>query len=91
MAEFTCAVCNKQFEIADETLKKYPNWTPRYCMQHRDAGKKSSGFSRRTSPAAATPAPAASEAAPAAPAGPVVPRRLPPGHAYGSRTFGRGL
>jgi len=91
MAEFTCAVCNKPFEIADETLKKYPNWTPRYCMQHRDAGKKNSGFSRRPSPTTAAPTAVASDAAPAAPAGPVVPRRLPPGRAYGSRTFGRGL
>ncbi len=97
MAEFTCGVCNKKFEIAEETLKKYPNWTPRFCMQHRDSGKKSSGFSRRPSPAAAPTSAAAGEAAapatpaaPAAPPGPVVPRRLPPGHAYGSRTFGHG-
>lgn len=93
MPEFICDTCGKTFEIVQETLDKYKGWTPRFCMQHRGGAKRSQGFGRGrpgTAATAATP-PAVPEERPAAPAGPVVPRRLPPGRAYGSRTFGRGL
>lgn len=91
MPHFTCATCQKPFEVVQETLDKYPGWTPRFCIQHRkNAGRgASTSFSRNRS--ASVPPPPAVEAPPAAPTGPVVPRRLPPGYAEGSRTFGRGM
>ena len=34
MAHFVCSVCSKTFNIPDEVLAKYPNWTPKYCREH---------------------------------------------------------
>lgn len=96
MPSFTCAVCQAAFEVPEATLAKYPNWVPRYCMKHRNAGKQASGGAGTRGAARPTPwqqasgqAPAANPAAEgeAAVAKPVEVRRVPPGHAYGSRTF----
>ncbi len=106
MAQFTCATCQKPFEVVQETLDKYPGWKPRFCMAHRKGGGggasggrgsfNSPGRGRFGSAPASTPAESsdAADAAPAAPTGPpqpIVPRVVPPGYAYGSRTFGRGM
>lgn len=104
MAQFTCATCNKPFEVVQETLDKYPGWKPRFCMAHRKGGGGKSSFNSSprgrfasgtasAEPSEQAPAGAAesAEAAPAGPPQPIVPRRVPPGYAYGSRTFGRGL
>jgi ribonuclease HI len=96
MPDFACGVCGKTFAVAEETLAKYPGWTPRFCMQHRSGGRQQTaqrgGFrsSPVRQPVAAAATVAEGSATPPAERGPVVPRRLPPAHAYGSRTFGRG-
>ncbi|MSQ81734.1 MAG: ribonuclease HI [Myxococcales bacterium] len=95
MPQFICASCNKPFEVVQETLDKYPGWKPRFCIAHRKNAARGNSFTSfsRGKPAgtgSADSRPTVAEE-PAAPTGPVVPRRLPPGHAAGSRTFGRGL
>lgn len=35
---FTCNDCGKEFTLAESVLKKYPNWTPRQCMDCRPRG-----------------------------------------------------
>jgi len=88
MPQFTCATCNRPFDVAEETLAKYPGWKPRFCMTHRKAGVAQSRFGKNATPLVATAPPSEP---PRTPGEPVVPKRLPPGYAYGSRTFGRGL
>lgn len=113
MPSFTCSVCSTAFEVADATLAKYPNWVPRFCMKHRNAGKTAgSSFGRpaarqtpwqQASGQPSGPSPSAEPTVPAGAGGPdqatvgdgsavktVEVRRVPPGHAYGSRTFGHG-
>ncbi len=114
MPSFTCSVCSSAFEVADATLAKYPNWVPRFCMNHRNAGKAAaSSFGRAATrpapwqqasgqgsrPPASVPAASGENSgqtgADSAGAQPQVDkplevRRVPPGHAYGSRTFGHG-
>jgi ribonuclease HI len=111
MPSYNCSVCQAAFEVPEATLAKYPNWVPRFCMKHRNAGKQSGASSAygnrsaRTTPwqqasgtapavmAASTVAsnPGADSAGDGEPAvaKPVEVRRVPPGHAYGSRTFSR--
>ncbi|MGI9584652.1 MAG: RNase H family protein [Acidimicrobiia bacterium] len=47
MPEFTCRDCGNPFTLQQSVLDRYPGWTPKQCMNCRDASKKSS--------AAATP------------------------------------
>lgn len=42
---FTCGDCGNEFTLAASVLKKYPNWTPRQCMDCR----------QRVAPKAAAP------------------------------------
>ena len=35
---FTCNDCGKEFTLAASVLQKYPNWTPRQCMDCRPRG-----------------------------------------------------
>lgn len=42
MPTFTCTVCNANFEIAQQSLDRYPNWQPKYCREHSPARKKKS-------------------------------------------------
>lgn len=81
MPSFTCSVCNNAFDVPDATLAKYPGWTPRFCNAHRQqrGGSSNSRFGNRN----AAPAPKP----PRDPNEPVTVTRLPPGSAYGSKTF----
>ena len=47
MASFTCKVCGDEFTLSKHILDRYPGWTPRLCLEHRD-GKASS--TRATAP-----------------------------------------
>ncbi|MGI9667454.1 MAG: ribonuclease H family protein [Acidimicrobiia bacterium] len=42
MPDFTCKDCGDTFSIPQAVLDKYPGWTPRQCMNCRDATAKSS-------------------------------------------------
>lgn len=33
---FTCEACGNEFQLAESVLKKYPNWTPKACMDCRE-------------------------------------------------------
>lgn len=39
MPSFTCQSCNKAFSLPAATLAKYPNWTPKECMDCRKGSK----------------------------------------------------
>lgn len=39
-ATFTCQECGKAFSLPDTVRAKYPNWTPRQCMDCRGGSKK---------------------------------------------------
>lgn len=34
---FTCQTCGKEFDLAQHVLERYPGWTPRQCLDCRDA------------------------------------------------------
>jgi ribonuclease HI len=38
MAEFTCQKCGASFNLAPAVLAKFPNWTPKACMDCRQGG-----------------------------------------------------
>jgi ribonuclease HI len=40
MPSFTCQSCNKEFSLPAATLAKYPNWTPKECMDCKKPGKR---------------------------------------------------
>jgi len=40
---FTCETCEKSFSVRPDILERYPGWTPRQCMDCRDAGGASRG------------------------------------------------
>ena len=40
---FTCEICGKTFSVRPDILERYPGWTPRQCMDCRDAGGDSRG------------------------------------------------
>jgi ribonuclease HI len=55
---FTCADCNKAFSISESARAKYPNWTPKQCMDCRGKG----GTSKATRPGRGKPvAPASAD------------------------------
>jgi ribonuclease HI len=35
LVNFTCADCGNTFTLAESVLQKYPNWTPKQCMECR--------------------------------------------------------
>jgi ribonuclease HI len=35
----TCQSCGREFELPGAVRKKYPNWTPKQCMDCRDMGR----------------------------------------------------
>ncbi len=72
MAEYTCQSCQATFLVGADVLARFPGWTPRFCMKHR-GGKGSKVTSE--------------SAAPRDPNQPVTIQRLPPGRAWGSKTF----
>jgi ribonuclease HI len=39
MATFTCQDCGKSFTLPKPVLDRYPGWTPRQCMDCRDAAR----------------------------------------------------
>lgn len=51
MATFTCQSCGKSFSLSQQVLDKYPGWTPRQCMDCRNASQDS----RRSTGSGATP------------------------------------
>jgi ribonuclease HI len=36
---FTCQDCGRPFELSEQTLTKYPGWTPKTCMRCRQPSK----------------------------------------------------
>ncbi len=34
MPKFQCQKCDATFELPQETLDKYPGWTPKFCREH---------------------------------------------------------
>lgn len=38
MKKFTCQSCGREFSVTEATLAKYPNWTPKQCMQCKKGG-----------------------------------------------------
>jgi ribonuclease HI len=41
MQKFTCQVCGNEFSLSSGTLAKFPNWTPKQCMNCK-SGKNTS-------------------------------------------------
>lgn len=54
VAEFTCETCGKSFSVGESTLRKYPNWTPKRCMDCRGNGTREPAKARVRRPASAT-------------------------------------
>jgi ribonuclease HI len=36
MASYTCGACGREFTLPEAVRAKYPNWTPKQCMECRD-------------------------------------------------------
>lgn len=47
--KFRCVICDAEFSVPNQSLKKYPGWTPKYCLSCRDNNKKSTKPLRRGS------------------------------------------
>ncbi len=45
--KFRCVICDAEFSVPNQSLKKYPGWTPKYCMSCRDKNNKSTRPVRR--------------------------------------------
>lgn len=43
MPEFVCQDCGDGFSLPQSVLDRYPGWTPRQCLDCRDAAKSASG------------------------------------------------
>ncbi len=52
MASFTCKDCGSEFSLSKDVLDRYPGWTPRQCMDCRNAGggKAAAVSSRKRKP-----------------------------------------
>ena len=51
MAEsFTCSDCKREFPLAPSVRAKYPNWTPRQCMDCRSNGSPAKVSNRAVAP-----------------------------------------
>lgn len=46
---FRCNDCGNEFTLPSAVLQKYPNWTPRQCMDCRSNGGSGSAQARKTS------------------------------------------
>lgn len=51
-SEFTCGACGKAFSLPDSVRAKYPNWTPKECIDCRP--KKGGGTAGKSSPSSAS-------------------------------------
>ena len=54
MPSFVCQVCNRDFQVAENTLAKFPGWRPRRCLgckNRTEAGARSSASGPAASPA----------------------------------------
>lgn len=40
---FTCQTCGKDFDLRQDILDRYPGWTPKLCLDCRDASHSSQG------------------------------------------------
>jgi ribonuclease HI len=49
---FTCDDCGKEFRVRQEVLDRYPGWTPRQCLDCKNAGAPAKRFSSSPSSAA---------------------------------------
>ncbi len=95
MAEFACQECGKPFEVGADKLEKFPGWTPRFCMAHRNSAKGTGNSAKGKAPAssfssAGAPMPVPGQQRATDVNGDFLPppvQRLPPGNAYGSKTF----
>ncbi len=45
MSDFTCTDCGRSFNVRQETLDRYPGWTPKQCMSCRNRMPGSTGAS----------------------------------------------
>jgi ribonuclease HI len=49
---FTCRRCDKEFDVRQDVLDRYPGWTPQECLDCRDkAGRPASSAERPAGPA----------------------------------------
>lgn len=37
---FTCQTCGKEFDLRQDVLDRYPDWTPRQCLDCRGSGER---------------------------------------------------
>ena len=51
---YMCSACGDRFELPQSVRDKYPNWTPRTCMNCRSKGADKKTSSRRGNPRAAS-------------------------------------
>lgn len=40
---FTCRTCGEEFDLKPEVLERYPGWTPKQCLDCRDASRSWAG------------------------------------------------
>src|SRR5690606_16427220 len=45
-ATLTCAACGRSFTLPDAVRQRYPNWTPKNCMDCRDSSSSKSQAKR---------------------------------------------
>jgi len=50
---YRCQLCGRDFELPDSVRSRYPDWTPRACLDCRGNSGKVAGSPGRTSPPAA--------------------------------------
>jgi len=52
---FTCRSCDREFDVRQDVLDRYPGWTPQECLDCRDkSGRPASSAERRAGPAKAS-------------------------------------
>lgn len=47
---FTCQTCGRDFDLRQDVLDRYPGWTPRQCLDCRDAARPGGGASSSSVP-----------------------------------------
>jgi len=56
---FTCRRCEKEFDVRQDVLDRYPGWTPQECLDCRDkAGRPAAATERPVGPAKRSSSPA---------------------------------
>jgi ribonuclease HI len=56
---FTCRRCDREFDVRQDVLDRYPGWTPQECLDCRDkAGRPAASAERPTGPAKRSSSPA---------------------------------